>query len=784
MLPPTPDQKILQQGPQMPQPGPMPNQGSLPVQPTQPAQQPSIPQQPPIDPEIQAQIDQQKQAQEEEIDDKVNKLLLQLMKEAEKDDEQVRYRLVQTWKRNNYYFNNLQRFFFDDVARDYRTIDSAVAEMEKYGPVSDLKTINVYRAYAESIIAVLSVATPNVEFFPDDAENPEDVATADAYSRIAELIKRHNAANLMLIKALTTLYNQGVVCAYNYYERNPDYGVTRVPKDTKQIEQKTFDLRCPNCSEMVDSGLPQSFVAAEAQIVCPNCGYKGAPHVYPRLEYTTETVSWEETPKGRTRLDFFGPTYVKLPLNARDQSACGYLILRLDDDIAKFKSTYTDHADDISSGGGDTYRYERWGRIPPEYFGTMPININTLRVGWFRPWYYRRLSTEDAEFLESIFPNGVKVDVIDDLILEKHHEGMDDKWTLSFDPRSEFVHSEPAGNCVIPIQDATNDLFNIGLQSIEYGIPETFVHPKTLNLEKYSEGQSTPGMMTAALPPGPDKGLADGFHTIKAATLSNEYTNFDSSLSTKGQFVSGAIPSIFGGNTNVGSKTADEYNTSQAAAKQRLQIVWEMASVFWARMMGKAVTMFATNLMEDEKYTDKKNGTYVNVWIQKSQLAGKVGHVEPEVNGQLPQSWAQKKDFIIQLITMAGEAKDPTLGQILLDPNNTEMLKTATGMPEFYIPGEEDRNKQYAEYYKMSVTGQMVPIDVVVDDHGVHMKVLKNILVSMLGTTLYDTNPTAYQACISHYRQHELAQQAKTMAASGMTAPGQPAESAAQSVQG
>src|SRR4029077_3728655 len=102
---------------------------------------------------------------------------------------------------------------------------------------------------------------------------------------------------------------------------------------------------------------------------------------------------------------------------------------------------------------------------------------------------------------------------------------------------------------------------------------------------------------------------------------------------------------------------------------------------------------------------------------------------------------------------------NPELGPILLHPNNSENLKLITGMPDFYIPGENDRTKQYIEYYELSVgkviqqppqpgmiQGQQpppqpsVPIDIDVDDHLVHMAVLKNILVSTQGLTLYRTN--------------------------------------------
>src|SRR5207249_11513024 len=108
-----------------------------------------------------------------------------------------------------------------------------------------------------------------------------------------------------------------------------------------------------------------------------------------------------------------------------------------------------------------------WSRLPLEYNSGVMRNIATLRTAWFRPWYFYHLDIEDAEFLESIYPDGVSVSVIGDTVVEKKKEKLDDKWTISFDPRSNYVHGEPHGNMLVPLADAETDIFNLGLQSIE-----------------------------------------------------------------------------------------------------------------------------------------------------------------------------------------------------------------------------------------------------------------------------------------------------------------------------
>jgi len=703
---------------------------------------------------------------QEPIDDKTNDeeedaFLMDIFRRAEEEDLDNRYNMLCRAKRNELYFNNIQQLVYDESARDYRTTDQIIAQLEDTLSVNNIKTNNIYRAFAESLIAALSVSPPAVEFIPDDSTDPDDIETADAYSHISELISRHNHAQLVLVKALTIFFNQGIIFGYNFIKSDIEYGSYSkyIGTTTKQI--KVIDLRCKLCGDLIDSSVPLDTFNPNTPVACPECGYAGVPEAFEVWDYVNEPI-YDNTPKARSLFDVFGCTHVKVPLYAKKQADCGYLILRVDDNCAKFQALYDPQATKfhISSEGGDTTKYERWARTPTAYSGAIPQHLTTARYAWLRPWYfYASEDSEKAYKLIQKYPDGICLTVIGDEILEKSHEKLDEAWTITFDPRSNFIHGEPAGNALIPMQDAENDIFNLGLQSIEYGIPETFVNPKTLNIQAYKKAGGGPGFMTKALPPGQNQNLSDGFFTVKPATMSNEYTSFAQQLNQKAQFVTGAFPSIFGGQPE-NESTATEYQQSNARALQRLQLTWIMISAFWGELIFKGVRLFALNMGGDEQFSKKEKGTYINVFISKASLKGRVGHVEPEVNGQLPQSWSQKKSFLMSLITL----NNPQIGSILLHPNNSDMLKMITGLPEFYVPGENDRNKQYGEFYKLSTsqpngTQSSVPVDMDVDEHPTHMQVLKNILVSPVGVNLYETNPVGYQNCILHYKEHQMAMQ-------------------------
>lgn len=718
---------------------------------------------------------------EEDIED----LLLDLCEKAEKEDAEIRYKPLQFYRRNELYMDNIQTIFWDAIARDYRSIDSVVDQLQEFGPSDDIKVINIYRAFAESIIAALSVAAPNLEFFPDDAEEPDDIQTAKAFSKIAEILEDHNDVKLLLIKIFTIHFNCGLVAAYNYFKSDAAYGVISKPI-VQNKEVQLADVRCANCGSVEMSDVQMTQIPPT--IKCNYCDQVEKPEVYTKIANIDETTGYENTPKGRVGIDIFGPTYVKVPIYARNQAGCGYLRLAFEDSVAKWKTVYSDYADDITTESGDTFLYDRWARVPIQYYGGSPNHICTGRFYWFRPWYYNTLETEDAQKLSTKYPNGCMVTVIGKSVVDHSAEKLDEVWTISEDPKANYIHATPQGDAIIPIQDAENDLYNLGLQSIEYGIPETFANPKTLNLAEYGKSKASPGMISPAKPPAPDKALSDGFFTLKTATLSNEYIDFDKSTFEKGQFISAALPSIWGGTQGTGSsRTAAEYDSSKSQALQRLQTTYETIASMYGKLIFKSCKMFVQNLREDEKHSKKVNGTFINIFVTKSELTGKVGHCKPEHTGQLPQSWAQQKDFVMSLMQL----QDPsgTVLKILMDPNNTEMMKKITGMPDFYIPGENDRNKQYAEYYMLAQQEPIddktpsIPIDIDVDDHMVHMQVLKTILVSAIGLDLYQNSPLFYKNCIVHYRQHELAVQSKMQSFAGGTPPGVDPHSSTQTSQ-
>lgn len=677
-------------------------------------------------------------------DSEVAKNLSVIIDHLEKHDRFSRDRQIKKWRKQLCYWDNIQYIWWSDFAFDWRTPEQAHAE----DPTADIdpalyaKVINIYRTYGEVIIAAMSSALPTVPFIPDDAENPDDISTAKAYTKIGMLIQKHNYAELLFMKSLYILYNQGVVFGYNENRASGKYGVYEKPivSDTHIVTREYY---CANCGYSLGSdevsadplsppdapkgGIPPvgeeeslgndlpplntppaappmapppSLPAAAQHPIgvqqCPQCGYENMPESDDFDEIVPRISGYEKVPKNRECLEVYGPMNVKISPWATKKEDLGYLILETEEHYAKLQDIYPEIAERISPII-DLDTFDRSMRSNIMFKGDVATDLCTCRRVWLKPWTYNVLGvkTREAEIreLKSLYPNGVYCVVINkDLVVEGVPDVLEDHWTFTEHPLSESVHAEAIGSAVVPIQDMTNEGWNLTLEGIEFGIPELYADPDVLDFDAYSRSEARPGQVSPAKAPA-GRSLGEGFFEAKTSSISQEIDKFLNRLERVGQFVSGALPTVFGGAIQGGSGTAKEYEMSRAQALQRLQITWKIVKIFWSQMLAKAVREFAINMLEDEKYVEKRGSTYINVWIRKIHLNGKVGEVEPDVNESFPISWAQKRDMILQLFQGGNE----DVMEVLRHPENAGLIALIIGVPELYIPGDDDRNKQLVE---------------------------------------------------------------------------------------
>lgn len=211
--------------------------------------------------------------------------------------------------------------------------------------------------------------------------------------------------------------------------------------------------------------------------------------------------------------------------------------------------------------------------------------------------------------------------------------------------------------------------------------------------------------------------------------------------------------------------------------------------------MEKAVKSYIANVQEDDKMVKTQGDSFINVWIKKEELKGKIGGAESETSEQFPSSWVQQRGMLLELIGM----NNPMLDQAIYSPENAETVNRIIGIPGIKIPGAADQDKQLAEIADLlkaapipepitdefgqpvtdPTTGMpatkntpSVPIDPDVDNDIVQSMVCKEWAVSAVGRATKISNPEGYANVIAHMIAHEEHQMMMNPPA---PAPGNPA---------
>lgn len=724
------------------------------------------------------------------IPERIQKLLCKVTSHFELEDKDVRDRQIRIWKKQKLLWNG-DLPYWDNAAHDWRVWDAQSVEDGNFDSAYYDKRPNVYKAFGETIISSLSVTVPPIICYPDDAENSLDLSTARAGDKISLLVYRHNDAPLLWVKGLFTYFTEGMIAAYNYTDVDEKYG-TYEEDEYKDFEEENEVRICPVCNtnlvvkEVVDQ-FEDMFDPGDDEILgndllnqgenyCPTCL---ATVIDPKIKreklIVTRFVGKIKKPKARQCIEIYGGLFVKVANYARCQKDTPYLMFSYETNIVNVLEQYPHLREKLKGEGTNANDYERWGRLSPQYRGTEPLNNPTCRNTWLRPCSFQVLTEEEADELTKLYPFGVKVIQVNETFADACAENLDDHWTLTENPLSDYLYFDPAGKVLEPIQEITNDLTSLTLQTIEHGIPQTFADPESLNFKAYGQQEARPGDIYPAKA-RTGQSLGNSFYEIKTAQLSQEVLPFTNKVQEMGQFTSGAVPALYGGENASGSKTASEYSMSKANATQRLQITWKMLSIWWKNIYGKVIPAYIKDIVEDEKYVERrKEGGFINVVIRKSELAGKLGSIELEAAEQMPVTWLQQKDTILQLMQL----NNPEILEALSAPENIEALRNVIGLTSFEVPGAADRQKQYEEIHQLvnseplmlpgmpiedPMSGQMMPgeeqelpsveVEQFVDNHVIQAEICRAWLVSDAGRLAKMENPAGYRNVMLHLLEH------------------------------
>lgn len=752
------------------------------------------------------QAPQRKKKANVSLDDETCSNLKSVVDHFNNEDRGTRERQIRQWRRLKLYWNSFSQIYWSETAQDYklynnREIDSNDSNQDYYD-----RPVNVFKAFLETIIAALSIQIPAISCTPDDADNPLDLSTAKAGDKIAELVYKHNNVMFLWLHALYVYCTEGMIACYSYSKEDKSFGTYSKPK---YKDEEVDAYQCPSCqarvpdflfsdNEINEFGPGDDDSALHSEInengpVCLECGVNLDPElqktklIIPRLVGTTQEL------KSRIALEVYGGLYIKVANYAKCQADTPYLIFSHETHYSTALEAYPNLWEKIPHGGWTTVGvndpYEQYGRVNPQYRGEFPNEVVTVKISFLRPSSFNILEEEIAKKLKKKFPDGCRVDMVNDIVADYCNESLDDSWTLTQNPMSDFLNHEPLGELLTNIQDITNDLISLTLQTIEHGIEQTWADPAVVNFSAQRQMEAQPGTLIPTKPLSGSKSVSEAFYSSKTASLSPEVFNFYQIIQQLGQFVSGALPSLFGGQQGAGSSgTASEYAMSKGMALQRLQTPWKMMTIWWKEIFGKVIPMYMKNMVDDERIVEKnEQGNFINVFIRKAEVDGTIGAIELEPDEKLPVSDEQQADMIMQLMQLNNQE----ITTALMDPENLPFIAKAIKIPEFRLPGSDDRQKQYEEINELinsvpiiqppnpvemqqaQMSGQplvpnkqpSVPIDPDVDNHAVEAAICRSWLISLAGRQCKTENPDGYENVLLHMKAHMAIVQQQTAAA-------------------
>lgn len=246
------------------------------------------------------------------------------------------------------------------------------------------------------------------------------------------------------------------------------------------------------------------------------------------------------------------------------------------------------------------------------------------------------------------------------------------------------------------------------------------------------------------------------------------------------QIVSGAMPSLFGGQLR-GNETASAYAQSRDQALGKLQLFWAVVKQHHADSMRLAVECFKRNRTQDAELRligkdQEFNARYVHIEDLRGNIVA-----EPEADEDFPQTWNEIRANLGQLLQ-----SNPEMGQILFsEPANLALMKKYLGSPDIVFPQEANREKQFREVDELLQAAPIpvpdqqamlggappdpefgVPVtyvstiqpDVHTDDHLTHIKAIQEWSTDPNGGLLAKkTNPAGYANVQAHLLDHKKA---------------------------
>lgn len=453
-------------------------------------------------------------------------------------------------------------------------------------------------------------------------------------------------------------------------------------------------------TDMVDPGGVAGIFTA------PGGGFTVRP-VFPTV--AEHGVSTEESePRGEEVSEVYGKLEGKVPINAQCQADFPWLQVSREYDYAFVKAMFPEYADKIKPGsaGAGENELDRIARInaclalEASYVtGDSMVRDCTVQRTWMRPGYF--MSCDDIDVREELFKyfqNGCLAIMAGEAMVLARNENLDDHCTTIQAFPGSGMNRLALCSKLLSLQKRVNNWIDLLNDFFIRTIPNRIYDIDMYNPEAMQDQPQMPGDLLFVKRSGANLTLPIEESVFVEPTPTHQSSMPDAIkmwLTDLPQLLSGAIPSLFGAQSNVdtlnpSSGVAMALTRDQALA--RLSTPWHAIMMATCNYFRQAVQLAAKCRKEPIRMAGQPGES---VRIELSDLKGNV-LCYPEESYDIPESWNQRQARYQGMITEA--ATNPYLAQLLASPQNAKLAHDAAGMEEFIIPQAESWEKQLGEF--------------------------------------------------------------------------------------
>ena len=714
-------------------------------------------------------------------------------------DTSRRWQLQRVRKARDYYYGKQWQVWSTDRQQyiPLSEVPSSVYGIDDQAAEDDdpVYAWNLFRATGEFISSVISGGPPTVRFFPADANNALDVATAKAANDIVEVFHRTNNIDNLLSQEAYYLYNDGFYAAYvRHVIDKQRFGTREEPimgPVEKEVSPDTYV--CPQCG----GGYPQP--------ICQRCGLQlGQDSFIPRKTMMVEEQIGSDTvPNGSEVVDLYGALEVRLPPEARDLQEARYLILAQEVDPSFIKAMYPDKEREIETrSGGIGLAEERTARTQTLTASWMSgpfsgiddkANKTTYTRAWIRPSvFYRMDAGPKRDELIARYPDGGFFAFSGDTLLEERNESMDDFWVICHASPGEGSMRPALGDVMLDVQDALNDLLDVEMQNARHAVGITFVDTQSIDKDEIRQSRVRGGQMMPVKRVTGDAIGSQFWESSPAGSNPQAVSLRQEVFGNITQYLTGTLPGLTG-QSDPNLKTAKAYAQAREQAMGRIGVVWRQMKEAHAKIALLAVRHFIANHKGDTTFAKMTPAGFRNTTIKFADLRGQI-IAYPESDEAYPVSASDKREQLNQLL-MSG---NPVLAGAVTSVENFDYYKSVQGLEGLKLPGEQARGKQYKEIEVLlsqqpqpqeipgqpqidpntgqpaidPATGQPLmsppqqievtsyPIEQITDDHATEFATCQAWLNSDEGWEQKQSNPLGHKNVVLHAQDHFNAMQA------------------------